>query len=137
MTLDELHDDLVEDTDTFLTKLRTEEDAREKRFPGYPPYLNDTSLEKIERFVEEEAAWLREVLSGMFGSIVVEQIHPKKMQYWMRTLAQKVAHEAAGAMSNEAFKQAQQSSSNLINGVLAGINIGKGNAEASAPEGER
>jgi hypothetical protein len=135
MNLDELHETLTSDVDESLETMRREEAAREERFPGYPPYCSDITLEKIEQAVEDHAWWLRDVLSHMFGYVAVDAVPPEKMRHWMRVLAQRVAHMAAGHEAAKAGLQAQQASHNMLIGTLAGIALGSAREKSETHEG--
>ncbi len=113
------------DTKTFLERLRREHSEREKRFPGFPGYLDDKTLIKIEADVNEHSRMMVGMLAEMFGTLAVQQMDPEEVRFCMRELAQSVAWHAAGHVSGEATKQAQQASMNMLNGVLAGIELGK------------
>lgn len=105
----------------------------------YPSYLSEAAQERIDARLEERVHELFSVLRAEFGRSPTKAMDTWAVRDVLRSLAVDVSHEAAGAMSDEAFKQAQQSSANLLNGVLAGIQLGKGDASASAPapEGDR
>ena len=92
---------------------------------GYPSYLDDETIERIESEVAGHAEWLRDVLTDLFGSVAVNGIHSHKIRHWLRSLAQRSAHEAAGQLVDEGARSATQASINMLNGVLAGIEIGQ------------
>ena len=92
---------------------------------GYPSYLSDETIERIEKEIEGHAWQLRDILRDLFGSVALKGVPPQKMEHWLRSLAQRSAHEAAGQLVDEGARSATQASINMLNGVLAGIEIGQ------------
>jgi hypothetical protein len=134
MTLDEIHEKHTAEEDP-LEKMRREEAETERKFPGYPPYVSEVVLQKIEWNVEDSARRLRRMLAEMFGSFAVEKLDIEDLEYWMRSLAQSVAHQAAGSVAAQSALQAQQASYNMLMGTLAGIALGAN--DNTRPEEER
>ena len=125
MSLDDLYETLTADTDKWMEERRAEDAKIEKRFPGFPTYLSAETLEAIEKDIADEAGALHETLAHLFGQFAVKDLHPKKIEWWLRSLATRVAHRAAGHMVTEAVASAEQASRNMLNGTLAGIKIGQ------------
>jgi hypothetical protein len=127
MTLDELHDDLSDNVEDSLEKMRREEAETERKFPGYPPYVSEVVLQKIEWTVKRHAEQLHRTLSGMFGYVAMKDVTVEELKYELRELATSVAHQAAGHEAGKACLAQQQASTNMLNGVLAGIALGSKN----------
>jgi hypothetical protein len=124
MSLDER---ISDDVDDSLEKMRREEAETESKFPGYPPYVSEVVLQKIEWTVERHAKQLHQMLSSMFGYVAMKEVTPEDLEYQLRDLAQNVAHQAAGHEAAKAGLAAHQASTNMINGVLAGMALGSKN----------
>ena len=119
-----LNEPTVEESD-WLAKRRAQEEKRAQRFPGFPSYLDDSTLHRLETIISEEAEVLLVVLEREFGHRLTQGIGPKTVEYWLRSVAKKVAHETAGHMVSESAKQANQATNNMINALFAGIEIAK------------
>lgn len=135
MTTEQTQDETRSDTEDPLEKMRREEAEMERKFPGYPPYLSEITLQKIEWTVEDDARRLRAMLAEMFGHFAVKQLPQDELEHRMRTLAQSVAHQAAGHMAVQGALQAQQASQNMMLGTLAGIALGSNTKNETHEEG--
>lgn len=95
---------------------------------GYPSYIEDATCERIEETLDAHGEWLREILVRWFGHAALKHVPPEQFHYWMRSLAQRVAHQAAGDMAVQSARQADQASQNMLRAVFAGMELGKDSA---------
>jgi len=137
ITLEELHAKLT--TEDPLERMRLEEAEMERRFPGYPPYLDEHSLRKIQAMVQEGTGDVMALMGRVFGYAGLRGAGPE-MEDWLHAtlaqLARSVAHEAASHMAIESARQAQRASHNMLMGTLAGIALGERDDTREDEEGE-
>ena len=131
MSLDKLHGHLTQDVGDSLEEMRKREAEVERKFPGYPPYVSEVVLQKIEWAVAAQAKRMHQWLTSMFGYVAMKDVTPEELEHEMRDLAQNVAHQAAGHEMAKGVLQAQKASHNMLLGTLAGITLG---ANKDTPE---
>jgi len=128
MTLDELYENLPTDVEGSVDRMRQEEAETERKFPGYPPYVSEVVLQKIEGDVNTEVAEVMAFLTEMFGRVPFKEtgykIFSNEVRFILERLAKNVAHHAAGHMAVQSAHQAQRASHNMLMGTLAGIALG-------------
>lgn len=110
-----------ETTEEFLAKMRREEAEMERKFPGYPPYVSEVVLQKIEWAVQRHAEQMHRLLSSMFGYVAMKEVTREDVEHWLHDLARNVAHQAAGHMAAEGALNAERASHNMLQACLAGI----------------